>query len=87
MWYNNILETIGNTPLVKLNNITKEISATVLAIVLIGFIGKDVFPKTNSSQFQLRMRAVDGTRLERTEEQARIVLKELETKYGCVPFY
>ena len=31
MWYNNILETIGNTPLVKLNNITKEIEATVLA--------------------------------------------------------
>jgi len=33
MWYNNILETIGNTPLVKLNNITKEIPATVLAKV------------------------------------------------------
>ena len=31
MWYNNILETIGNTPLVKLNKITKEIPATVLA--------------------------------------------------------
>ena len=31
MWYNNILETIGNTPLVKLNNITKDIKATVLA--------------------------------------------------------
>jgi len=31
MWYNNILETIGNTPLVKLNNITKDIEATVLA--------------------------------------------------------
>jgi cystathionine beta-synthase len=31
MWYNNILETIGNTPLVKLNNITKEVPATVLA--------------------------------------------------------
>jgi len=31
MWYNNILETIGNTPLVKLNNITKDIQATVLA--------------------------------------------------------
>jgi cystathionine beta-synthase len=31
MWYNNILETIGNTPLVKLNNITKDVSATVLA--------------------------------------------------------
>jgi len=33
MWYNNILETIGNTPLVKLNNITKDIQATVLAKV------------------------------------------------------
>lgn len=31
MWYNNILETIGNTPLVKLNKITKDIDATVLA--------------------------------------------------------
>ncbi|MDB5021024.1 MAG: Cysteine synthase [Pedobacter sp.] len=31
MWYNNILETIGNTPLVKLNNVTKDIQATVLA--------------------------------------------------------
>lgn len=29
--YNNILETIGNTPLVKLNNITKDCKATVLA--------------------------------------------------------
>ena len=33
MWYNNILETIGNTPLVKLNVITKDIKATVLAKV------------------------------------------------------
>ena len=31
MWYNNILETIGNTPLVKLNRITKDVKATVLA--------------------------------------------------------
>lgn len=31
MWHNNILETIGNTPLVKLNSITKDIPATVLA--------------------------------------------------------
>src|ERR1051325_6814861 len=31
MWYNNILETIGNTPLVKLNRIAKDIPATVLA--------------------------------------------------------
>lgn len=31
MWYNNVLETIGNTPLVKLNKITKDTKATVLA--------------------------------------------------------
>jgi len=32
-YYNNILETIGNTPLVKLNNVCKDIKATVLAKV------------------------------------------------------
>ncbi|MEJ5091860.1 pyridoxal-phosphate dependent enzyme [Sphingobacterium faecium] len=31
MWYNNILETIGNTPLVKLNKITKDFKGTILA--------------------------------------------------------
>lgn len=31
--FNNILETIGNTPLVKLNNVTKDIKATVYAKV------------------------------------------------------
>ncbi len=31
MWYNNILETIGNTPMVKLNKVTKDIPATGLA--------------------------------------------------------
>ena len=33
MWLNNILETIGNTPLVKLNSITKNLPCTVLAKV------------------------------------------------------
>jgi len=31
--YNNILETIGNTPLVRLNSVTKAVQATVLAKV------------------------------------------------------
>lgn len=31
MWKNNVLETIGNTPLVKINTLTKDIPATVLA--------------------------------------------------------
>ena len=33
MWLNNILETIGNTPLIRLNNITKDLPCTVLAKV------------------------------------------------------
>ena len=33
MWLNNILETIGNTPLIKLNKITKNLPCTVLAKV------------------------------------------------------
>src|SRR5580700_8183372 len=31
MYYNNILETIGHTPLVRLNKITKEVKALCLA--------------------------------------------------------
>lgn len=30
-YYNNILETIGNTPLIRLNSITKDIKGTILA--------------------------------------------------------
>ncbi|MEO6550355.1 MAG: pyridoxal-phosphate dependent enzyme [Ferruginibacter sp.] len=33
MWLNNILETIGDTPLIKLNKITKDLPCTVLAKV------------------------------------------------------
>ncbi len=32
-YYNNILETVGNTPLVKLNEVTKDCKATILAKV------------------------------------------------------
>lgn len=31
MWYKNILETIGNTPMVQLNKITRDLPCTVLA--------------------------------------------------------
>lgn len=33
MWNNNILETIGNTPLVRLNKVTRDLPCTVLAKV------------------------------------------------------
>ena len=31
MWHNNILETIGNTPMVKLNRVTSHLKGTILA--------------------------------------------------------
>jgi len=31
MWHNNILETLGNTPLIKVNSVTQHVKATVLA--------------------------------------------------------
>lgn len=38
------------------------------------FIGKDMMPKLNNGQFQIRIKAPDGTRLERTEEKLKQVL-------------
>ncbi|GGE40451.1 multidrug efflux pump subunit AcrB [Pedobacter psychrotolerans] len=53
------------------------------AALLLMNIGRDVLPKVNSSQFQLRLRAPDGTRLERTEEKANTVLAELKKMVGA----
>ncbi|WP_295672404.1 efflux RND transporter permease subunit [uncultured Mucilaginibacter sp.] len=38
-----------------------------LAFLLFNIIGRDVLPKVNSGTFQVRLRAPDGTRFERTE--------------------
>ncbi|KLT69266.1 MULTISPECIES: efflux RND transporter permease subunit [unclassified Flavobacterium] len=66
----------------KATSLIYLIGITVLALVFLNFIGKDVFPKVNSSQFQLRMRAADGTRIERTEEKAILILKEINKMVG-----
>ena len=39
------------------------------ALLLLSIVGKDVLPKVNGSQFQVRIRAAEGTRIERTEEK------------------
>lgn len=49
---------------------------TSLAGLLFVNIGKDVLPKVNGSQFQLRLRAEEGTRIERTEQKT---LKTIQT--------
>lgn len=70
------------TPFRKVISIVYLIVITLLAIVFIENIGRDVLPRVNSSQFQLRLRAPIGTRIERTEEKVHIVLKALESLVG-----
>jgi multidrug efflux pump subunit AcrB len=70
------------TPFRRIIGIAYLVVITLLAIVLIETIGTDVLPRVNSGQFQLRLRAPIGTRIERTEEKVRAVLRELETMVG-----
>ena len=53
-----------------------------LAVFLLAKIGQDVLPKVNSGQFQVRLRAADGTRIERTELKLIEMLKVLEELVG-----
>lgn len=52
MWLNNILETIGNTPLIKLNKVVNDIAATVLAKV-------DYFNPGNSIKDRMALKMVE----------------------------
>jgi len=51
------------------------ISMIALAGVCFVVIGKDMMPKINNGQFQIRIKEPDGTRLERTEDAVKQVLK------------
>jgi multidrug efflux pump subunit AcrB len=52
-----------------------------LLAVLFAHMGRDVLPQSNSGQFQVRLRAPDGTRIERTEGY---LVKTLDVLYGLV---
>jgi len=52
MWLNNILETIGNTPLIRLNKITATIPATILAKV-------DYFNPGNSIKDRMALKMIE----------------------------
>jgi multidrug efflux pump subunit AcrB len=54
------------------------ITLTAIAACFL-FIGKDMLPRTNSGQFQMRMKAPAGTRLERTEEKLKQVLQIIDS--------
>jgi multidrug efflux pump subunit AcrB len=51
------------------------VSVIVLAAVGFVVIGKDMMPKLNNGQFQIRLKEPQGTRLERTEDKFKDVLQ------------
>ncbi len=53
------------------------VAAVVAGCFLV--IGKDMMPRTNNGQFQVRLKEPDGTRLERMEEKVRQVLRIIDT--------
>jgi multidrug efflux pump subunit AcrB len=53
-----------------------------LSVLLLRTIGKDVLPKVNGGQFQVRLRAADGTRIERTEEKTLTTLNIIKEIVG-----
>jgi len=55
---------------------------TASAVFLLNNIGRDVLPKVNAGQLQLRLRAPDGTRIERTEAMLVKTLGVLDTLVG-----
>jgi multidrug efflux pump subunit AcrB len=52
------------------------------AFLMLGRIGRDVLPKSNAGQFQVRLRAPDGTRIEHTELYMLKALNILDTMVG-----
>jgi len=52
----------------------------VLVLAGVGFvvIGKDMMPKLNNGQFQMRIKEPEGTRLERTEDKFKQVLQIID---------
>lgn len=50
-----------------------------LVIVCMNVIGRDMMPRTNTGQFQIRLKEPEGTRLETTETALKSVLKIIDS--------
>jgi multidrug efflux pump subunit AcrB len=58
------------------------VTAMGAAVLMVFLIGEDVLPRVNSGTFQVRLRAPDGTRYERTELITLDCIHELEKLVG-----
>lgn len=69
-------------PLRKVVTVVYVILVIGAAVLLLNTIGRDVLPKVNSGQFQVRIRAKEGTRIERTEQKLIQTIHVLEEMVG-----
>lgn len=59
------------------------LAAMAAAVVLLGRqLGTEIFPRVDSGQFQFRLRAPVGTRIEQTEDIVKEVLQEIARRAG-----
>jgi multidrug efflux pump subunit AcrB len=59
------------------------LAASLAVVVLIGrTLGLEIFPKVDAGRFQLRIRAADGTRFEKTEQLTLTALHTIEKEVG-----
>ena len=59
------------------------LAGSLAVVVLVGrTLGLEIFPKVDAGRFQLRMRAPDGTRYEKTEQLALAALRQIEKEVG-----
>jgi multidrug efflux pump subunit AcrB len=68
-------------PYRKLIVVAYIIGGLAMAVFFLSLIGRDVLPRSNSGQFQVRLRDEDGTRIEKTEQD---VLKSLSVLNNLV---
>ena len=54
----------------------------LLAYLLINYIGRDVLPKSNAGQFQVRLKGPDGTRIEKTELMTLTAIAQVDSLVG-----
>jgi multidrug efflux pump subunit AcrB len=58
------------------------VAATAATLLLGGLLGTEIFPQVDAGQFQFRLRAPDGTRIEQTEEITREALAYIGKEVG-----
>ena len=58
------------------------IGSTAVVVLVGRTLGLEIFPRVDAGRFQLRMRAPDGTRYEKTEQFALAALRQIEQEVG-----